>query len=76
MISYCLKCRKNTESKNSKAVKTKKWRILILSRCEMCDSKRSIFIKVQGASRLLSILGIDTRLTKIPLVAPTLFYRY
>ena len=49
---------------------------MILSRCEMCDSKKSIFIKVQGASRLLSILGINTRLTKIPLIAPTSFYRY
>ena len=26
MLSYCLKCRKNTESKNLKVVKTKKWK--------------------------------------------------
>ena len=25
MLSNCLKCRKNTESKNSKSVRTKKW---------------------------------------------------
>ena len=26
MLSYCLKRRKNTESKNSKVVKTKNWK--------------------------------------------------
>ena len=33
MSSYCLNCRKNTESKNSKAVKTKNGRIILLSKC-------------------------------------------
>ena len=26
MLSYCLKCRINTESKNPRVVKTKKWK--------------------------------------------------
>ena len=26
MLSYCLKCRKGTESKNPKVSKTKKWK--------------------------------------------------
>ena len=26
MLSYCLKCRKNTESKNPEVVRTKKWK--------------------------------------------------
>ena len=30
MLLYCLKCRKNTESKNPKDVKTKNERIMIL----------------------------------------------
>ena len=30
MSSYCLKCIKNTESKNPKAVRTKNGRIMIL----------------------------------------------
>ena len=30
MLSYCLKCIKNTESKNPKAVRTKNGRIMIL----------------------------------------------
>ena len=32
MLSYCLKCRKKTESKNPKAVKTKKGRIMFSSK--------------------------------------------
>ena len=30
MLPYCFKCRKNTESKNPKAVKTKNGRIMLL----------------------------------------------
>ena len=32
MLLNCLKCRKNTESKNPKVVKTKKGRIISLSK--------------------------------------------
>ena len=31
MLSYCLKCRKNTKSKNPKVVRTKNGRIMLLS---------------------------------------------
>ena len=41
MLSYSLKCRKNTESKNPKVVRTKNGRIILLSRCEACDSKKT-----------------------------------
>ena len=73
MLSYCLKCRKNTESKNPKFAKTKNGRIMLLSKCAVCDSKKSKFIKQQEASGLLSSLGIRTPLSKIPLVGPLLF---
>ena len=33
MLSYCFKCRKKTESKNTKVVKTKDGRIMLLSIC-------------------------------------------
>ena len=33
MLSYCLNCRKNTESKTPKVVKTKSRRIMLLSEC-------------------------------------------
>ena len=32
MLSYCLKCRKNKESKNLKTVKTKNGRIILVSK--------------------------------------------
>ena len=70
-----MKGRKNTESKNSKVARTKSGRIMLLSKCAVCDSKRSKFIKEQVASGLLSSLGIKTPLSKIPLVGPLLFYR-
>ena len=52
MPSYCLKCRKYTES-IQKVSKTKNGRIMILSKCTVCDSKKSKFIKEQEASGLL-----------------------
>ena len=65
MLSNCLNCRKNTESKNPKFVKTKNGRIMLLSKFSVCGSKKSKFIKEQEASKLLSSLGIKTPLSKI-----------
>ena len=62
MLLYCLKCGKNTESKNLKIVNTKNGRIILLSICAVCDSKKSKFIKEQEASGLLGSLGIMTLL--------------
>ena len=39
MLSYCLKCRKNTESKNPKVVRTKNGKIVLLSKCAVCNRK-------------------------------------
>ena len=73
MLWYCLKCRKNTDGKISQAVKTKSGRIILLSKCAVCDSTKSKFIKEQEASGLLSSLGIKALLSKIPLIGPLLF---
>ena len=70
-----MKGRKNTETKNPKVARTKNGRIMLLSKCAVCDSKRSKFIKEQEASGLLSSLVIKTPLSKTPLVGPLLFYR-
>ena len=69
-------CRKNTESKNPKVVKTKNERIMLLSKCTICDSKKSKFIKDPEASALISSLGIKTSLSKIPLVGFLLLEEY
>ena len=49
MLSYCLKCRKNTENKSPNVVMRKK-KLILLSKCAVCDSKNSKFIKGQEAS--------------------------
>ena len=73
MLSYCLKCRKNTKSKNPEVASTKKGRIMLLSKCAVCNSKKSKFIKQQEASGLLSSLEIRAPLSQIPFLGPLLF---
>ena len=53
MLSYCFKCRKNTESKNPKVVKMKNGRIILLSKCAVCHSKKPKFIKEQKPWRII-----------------------
>ena len=45
MLSYFLKCRKNTESKNPNVARAKTRRIMLLSKCAVCASKKLTFIK-------------------------------
>ena len=68
MLPYCLKCKKNTESKNPKVVRTKNGRIMLLSNCLVGNSKKAEFIKEQEAGGLWSSLGIET-----PLIGSLLF---
>ena len=56
MLSFCLKCRRNTESENPKVVRSKNERIILLSKCSLCNSKKSKFIKEQEAKGLISKL--------------------
>ena len=74
MKSYCLKCRKNTESINPRVSKTSNVRTMVLSKCSICDSKKSRFTKNQEAKGLLSNLGIRTSLSKVPILGDILFY--
>ena len=62
MLSYCLKYKKNTENINPIVSKTTNGKTMILSKCAICGSKKSKFIKEQQAKRLLSNLGIRTPL--------------
>ena len=73
MKSYCLKCRKDTENLNPRVSKTSKGRTMLLSKCAICGSKKSRFIKNQEAKGLLSNLGIRTPLSKVPILADILF---
>ena len=65
MKSYCLKCRKNIENINSRVSKTSNDRAMVLSKCAICDSKKTRFMKKQEAKGLLSKLGFRTPLSKV-----------
>ena len=73
MLSYCLKCKKNTESINPKVSKTTNDKAMILPTRAICGSKKSKFIKEQEAKGLLSNLGLRTPLNKIPVLGDILF---
>ena len=52
MLSHCLKYKKNTESIDPKVSATSNGRTMVLSKCAICGSKKSKFIKKQKANRL------------------------
>ena len=66
MFSYCFKCRENTKSKNPKVVKTKNRKTMLLSKCAVCNSKKSKFINEQKARGFLSNLtGIEVPILSV-----------
>ena len=65
MKSYCLKCKKDTENINPKISNTSNGRTMILSKCAICGSKKSRFIKDQETKGLLNNLGVRTPLSKV-----------
>ena len=73
MESYCLNCRKYTENINPEVSSTSNNRTMILSKCAIYGSKKSRFIKNQGAKGLLSKLGIKTPLSRVPILGDILF---
>ena len=44
MNTYCLSCKKDTGNINLKVIKTKNNRKMMLSRCSICNNKKSTFI--------------------------------
>ena len=68
MDTYSLKCKKNTGNTGSKIFKTKNIRLLMQSKCNVCGTKKSRFVKKQDAEGLLSNLGIKTPSSKTPLL--------
>ena len=48
--------------------KTKNNRLIMQSKCSVCGTKKSRFVKKQDVKGLLSNLGIKTPLSKIPLL--------
>ena len=73
MESYCLKCKKYTKNINPQVSNTCNGKVMILSKCAICGSKKSRFIKKQEAKGLLSKLGIKTPFSKLPILGEILF---
>ena len=73
MESYCLKYKKNTENIDPEVSSTSNGKAMISSKCAICGSKKSRFIKNQEAKELLSNLGIKTPLNKVPILGDILF---
>ena len=43
MNTYCLSCKKDTRNNDPKVIKTKNNRKMMLSRCSICNNKKSTF---------------------------------
>ena len=73
MESYCLKCKKHTGNINPQVSSISNGTVMILSKCAICNSKKSKFINKQEAKGLLSKLGIKTPFSKLPILGDILF---
>ena len=56
MNTYCVKCKKDTERIEPKMFRTKNNRLIMQSRCTVCGTKKSKFVKEQEAKGLLSTI--------------------
>ena len=73
MLTYCLKCTRNTNNIDSKMLEAKIGRLMLSSKCAICGSKKSRLMKEQETKELLSNLGLEKPLSKIPLLGDILF---
>ena len=73
MKSYCLKYKKYTKNINPQVSSTSNGKLMILSKCAICGSRKSKLIKKQNAKGILSSLDIKTPLSKILLLRDVLF---
>ena len=65
MLSYILKCKKDTENVDTRVSKSSNGKTMLPSKYAACGSKKATFMKEQGLS---NILGIETPLINIPLL--------
>ena len=73
MKSYCFKCRKDTKNINRRVSNASNGRRMVLSKCAICGSKKSTFLKNQEAKGVLSNLSVRTPLSKVPILGDILF---
>ena len=68
MLSHCLKCRKNTESRDPKVVRTKNVRIMLLPKCAVCNSNVPVLNDISKVNTLFWKCKINAIIKK-PLLA-------
>ena len=73
MESSCLNCKNHTKNINPRVFSASNGKVMILSKCAICNSKKSKFINKQKAKGLLSKLGIKTPFSKLPILGDILF---
>ena len=76
MELYCLECKKHTKNINLQVSNTSNGKVMILSKCAICNCKKSKFINKQEAKGLLSKLGIKTPFSKLPILCDILFWMH
>ena len=54
MNTYCLSCKKDTRNIDPKVIKTKSNRKMMLSRCSLCNNKKSTFTTEPSSSESIS----------------------
>ena len=60
MNTYCLPCKKDMKNIDPKVIKTKNNRKIMLSRCSICNNKKSTFIS-QGSGMFDSLVYNTTQ---------------
>ena len=55
MNNYCLSCKTDTKNIDPKVIKTKNIRKMMLSRCSICNNKKSTFVS-QGSGIFYSLV--------------------
>ena len=65
--------RKDSENIYPEISSSSNGKTMILSKCAICGSKKSRFIKNREAKGSLSNLGIETPLSKVPILGDILF---
>ena len=59
-ITYCFSCKKDTRNIDSRIVKTKNNKRVMLSKCSICNNKKSTFIS-QGFGLFDSLVSNTTQ---------------
>ena len=70
--SYCVKDKRVTGSTGSTLSRTRNGRYIVKSRCVNCGITKTRFVSRQEGEGLLSMLGIKTPLSKIPIIGSIL----